>query len=162
MLFRSLGVSHVDTSKRRVVKPLASPSSPLPAVPGLTHVQIRENALGSGLNPKASTPCEVCWPLGASDLGYCICSDLSICKAQHSGSSASSNDVSLCATRHSSFSTSCKASNSQIEASVAYPSSVPQEANTCPRCWPLGASELGYCICDDLVIAGILPPVLKG
>ena len=33
-----------------------------------------------------------------------------------------------------------------------------QEANMCSRCWPLGASELGYCICSDLALAGILPP----
>ena len=33
-----------------------------------------------------------------------------------------------------------------------------QEANICSRCWPLGASELGYCICSDLALAGILPP----
>ena len=33
-----------------------------------------------------------------------------------------------------------------------------QGASTCARCWPLGASELGYCICSDLVLAGILRP----
>ena len=33
-----------------------------------------------------------------------------------------------------------------------------QGASTCARCWPLGASELGYCICSDLVLAGILHP----
>ena len=28
----------------------------------------------------------------------------------------------------------------------------------CPHCWPLGASDLGYCICDDLQMLRIAVP----
>ena len=33
----------------------------------------------------------------------------------------------------------------------------PPEASICSRCWPLGAAELGVCICDDLALVGLLP-----
>ena len=34
----------------------------------------------------------------------------------------------------------------------------PGDSTGCPRCWPLGASTLGYCICKDLDLLGIFEP----
>ena len=34
----------------------------------------------------------------------------------------------------------------------------PQESSTCPRCSSLGLASQGSCICDDLILIGLLPP----
>ena len=111
-------------------------------------------------NPQAAnTVCSKCWPLGASELGYCICADLALCNVMPlvpRQSPASSLEQFPNANSHVSAS-----SGSQRTYDTDMPSLPrPQEANACLRCWPLGASELGYCICGDLAIAGILPPAL--
>ena len=116
-----------------------------------------------------SIGCPVCWPLGASELGYCICEDLELAKVPVSTHSSSFSQIGKNHRAQSSqpyfrdTARFCKSPDKACQNQVAKDTDTPslpknQETSTCARCWPLGASELGYCICSDLVLAGILRP----
>jgi hypothetical protein len=142
------------SSKRRMDEPLSRPPSlSLAAAPDFERKKASTSANPSIRNTLSdSIGCPKCWPLGASELGYCICEDLDLVNVQPL-TVLSSKPISLA-------SSSCAIASPSPITYDSDTTSLPktQEANTCSRCWPLGASELGYCICSDLALAGILPP----
>ena len=173
-------VSQAASRKRKVATTSAPLSPPFETGPDLANQRSSINAMPSLRSAKAASDvCHTCWPLGASELGYCICADLEICKVPPS---VSTKIRQATVTRKIKFLVTAMDSQSPGSSSLEQFSSPvcntgsssgqspydtdmpslprPQEASTCSRCWPLGASELGYCICGDLAIAGILPPAV--
>ena len=172
-----------DDRKRKVDESMVPPSFPLPPIPDFVEARSRTKANTKLQNTQASKECALCWPLGASEIGVCICSDLALCNVQTASSSVVSRHprgllgalLSQSQDANDSASSSVAREPSFPSPSVAQPTGdsnvtsnavtsrrPSQEASTCPRCWPLGAASLGYCICDDLAIAGILPQFRAG
>ena len=105
-----------------------------------------------------SIECARCWPLGAAALGYCICDDLDIVSAGPALSRLAKARVSPESSVEQCMPAHINESQDIPGSSAASSRSVPVDSVGCPRCWPLGASELGYCICDDLALVDVSPP----
>jgi len=143
-----------DGRKRKMDESLVPPSFPPPPIPDFVQARSRAKANTKLQKSLASKECALCWPLGAAEIGVCICSDLALVNVQ---TAASSSGVVRASGIFPNPAVT-QPSDCEIISDTVTTRRSPQETSTCPRCWPLGAASLGYCICDDLAIAGILPP----
>ena len=116
------------------------------------------NADPKNSNRPASIECARCWPLGAAALGYCICEDLAIVSAGPARPRHAKVRVSPESSMEQCMPVHINQSQDVPDSSAACSRSAPVDSIGCPRCWPLGASELGYCICEDLALVDVSPP----
>ena len=85
------GVCHDSLPGSKMLKKsLEAPLSlPFPLIPDIAKVRIRTNANIKIQNTQASNKCDLCRPLGASEIGVCICADLAMYNVQPATSSSS-------------------------------------------------------------------------
>jgi hypothetical protein len=137
--------------KRSLVAPPCLPDSKRPSL-STNKPNIVPGAPMPGKPHGASSECPLCWPLGASELGFCICGDLDLVGARPSLTrQRPESAVEQCMTPHTSPGVA-------ITFAAPSPGNPSRPSSWCARCWPLGASEIGVCICGDLALASISFP----